>query len=78
VKPVIYITSFRKLVLTETISGHVELIPSINIANDAELKEQLLTAQCRLETVEKLAQSGEIWARTVLVQDFPCGFSSLP
>lgn len=47
-KPVSYFTSFRKLVITEAISGHVELIPGINITNDPEVKERLLTAQCRL------------------------------
>jgi hypothetical protein len=30
------------------------------------------------ETVEKLAESGEIWVGTAFVQNSPCGFSALP
>jgi len=47
VKPVNYITSFRKLILTEPISGSIELMPGINITNDPTIKAQWLTPQCR-------------------------------
>ncbi len=46
-KPVSYITSFRKLILTEPISGFIELMPGINITNDPEVKAQFLTEECR-------------------------------
>lgn len=46
-KPVSYITSFRKLVLTERISGFIELMPRVNITNDPEVKAQWLTEECR-------------------------------
>jgi len=45
-KPVTYITSFRKLILTEPITGYVELIPGVNITNNSQLKAQWLTSQC--------------------------------
>ena len=37
-KPVTYITSFRKLILTEPFSGYVELIPGVNITNNPHTK----------------------------------------
>lgn len=46
-KPINYITSFRKLILTEPISGSIELMPGINITNDPKIKAQWLTPQCR-------------------------------
>ena len=46
-KPVSYITSFRKLIITEPISGSVELIPGVNITNNSEVRAQLLTSECR-------------------------------
>lgn len=45
--PVTYITSFRKLIISEPISGSVELIPGVNITNDPEVKTQWLTSECR-------------------------------
>ena len=44
---VTYITSFRKLILTEPISGYIELIHGVNITNDPHVKAQWLTSQCR-------------------------------
>jgi len=46
-KPVTYITCFRKLSLTEPIPGHIELIPGVNITNDPDVRTQWLTSQCR-------------------------------
>lgn len=46
-KPVRYITSFRKLILTEPILGSVELMPGIKITNDPEVKARFLTEECR-------------------------------
>ena len=46
-EPVTYITSFRKLILTEPISGYIELIHGVNITNDPHVKAQWLTSQCR-------------------------------
>lgn len=46
-KPVSYITSFRKLILTEPISGFIELMPGVNITNDPEVKAQFLSEECR-------------------------------
>ena len=46
-KPVSYITSFRKLILTEPISGFIELMPRVNITNDPEVKARFLTEECR-------------------------------
>lgn len=45
-KPVTYITSFRKLIVTGPITGYVELIPGVNITNNPHLKAQWLTSQC--------------------------------
>jgi hypothetical protein len=47
VKPVSYITSFRKLILTEPISGFIELMPGVNITNDPEVKAKWLIPECR-------------------------------
>jgi hypothetical protein len=45
VKPVSYVTCFRKLILTEPINGSIELIPGVNISNDPDVKAQWLTPQ---------------------------------
>ena len=44
-KPVSYVTSFRQLKVMDPISGHVELIPGVNISNDPAIKEKLLTTE---------------------------------
>lgn len=44
-KAVSYVTCFRKLKLTETISGYVELIPGVNITNDPGVREKWLTPE---------------------------------
>ncbi len=46
-KPVSYITSFRKLILTEPIPGFIELMPHVNITNDPNVKAQWLSEECR-------------------------------
>jgi hypothetical protein len=40
-----YVTSFRKLNLSDEITGHVELIPGVNITNDARVMSSLLTPE---------------------------------
>jgi hypothetical protein len=40
-----YVTSFRKLSISEQISGYVELIPGVNITNDVAVKARILTPQ---------------------------------
>lgn len=40
-----YVTSFRNLNLSDEITGHVELIPGVNITNDASVKSGLLTPE---------------------------------
>lgn len=40
-----YLTTFRKLNISEQIKGHVQLIPGINITNDPEIKRQYLTPE---------------------------------
>jgi Apea-like HEPN len=44
-KTVSYITCFRKLRLTEPISGHLELMPGVNISNDPVVMANFLTPQ---------------------------------
>jgi hypothetical protein len=41
----VYLTSFRKLVISEPIRGHLELIPGVNITNDIDVKGQYLTTE---------------------------------
>jgi len=38
-----YVTTFRKLNLSQQISGHLMLIPGVNITNDSEIKRKFLT-----------------------------------
>jgi hypothetical protein len=40
-----YLTSFRKKKLSEQISGHMMLIPDVNMTNDAEIKRRYLTPE---------------------------------
>lgn len=47
-KPVSYVTCFRKLKLTEPIAGHIELIPGVNITNDPAVRAHWLTPQFAL------------------------------
>jgi hypothetical protein len=54
-EPGTHITSFRKLILTETISGCVELTHGVNITNDPRVKAQWLT-DSRLGNAQPLFQ----------------------
>jgi len=45
VKAISYVTCFRKLKLPEQITGHIELIPGVNISNDRAVKDRFLTPQ---------------------------------
>src|SRR6266498_1021720 len=40
-----YVTSFRKLTISDLITGHVELLPGVNITNDARIRRRLLTPE---------------------------------
>ena len=40
-----YVTSFRNLKLTEPISGHLELLPGVNISNDPVVSKKWLTPE---------------------------------
>jgi hypothetical protein len=44
-KVISYATCFRKLKLTEPISGFEELIPGVNISNDPAVREKWLTPE---------------------------------
>jgi hypothetical protein len=66
VKPVSYVTSFRKLILTEPINGSIELIPGVNISNDPDLRAHWLTfefavAAGAIETTHLTAESNLVF-----------------
>ena len=44
-KAISYVSCFRKLKLPERITGHVELIPGVNISNDRAVKDRFLTPE---------------------------------
>lgn len=44
-KAISYVTCFRNLKLTSQISGHVELLPRVNITNDPVVREKWLTPE---------------------------------
>jgi Apea-like HEPN len=45
--PVTLLTCFRKLILSDRISGHIELMPGVNITNDPDVKKHFFTSQWR-------------------------------
>lgn len=40
-----YLTTFRNLKISDEISGHIELLPGVNITNDPRVRRELLTTE---------------------------------
>jgi len=64
-KAVSYVTCFRKLKLTEPISGYVELLPRVNITNDPVVRKKWLTPE--FSTVAGLIEATHLNSESNLV-----------